>query len=56
MKKLYVYVSTRLVIEMEDDVEIDEVLQDMDYNFTSTMDEAKITDTEIQDWHIHDMP
>jgi hypothetical protein len=54
MKKVYVNVKTRLIIEMDEGIEVAEVLDNMDYNFTSNNDEAEITDTEIKDYEVID--
>jgi len=54
MRKVYVNVTTRLIIRANDDVNIDEVLSDMDYNFVSNTDGADIEDTEIRDCEITD--
>jgi hypothetical protein len=54
MRKVYVVVTTRIVIETNDNVEVTEVLQDMDYNFISKTDGANIVDTEIREWEVQD--
>ena len=54
MRKVYVNVTTRLIIRANDDVDINEVLENMDYDFTSTNEGADIEDTEITDWEISD--
>lgn len=54
-RKVYVNVTTRLIIEVSEGQDVDEVLQNMDYNFTaSDSDDATIVDTEIEDWEIVD--
>jgi len=53
-RKIYVEVKTRLIINADDDVSVDEVLENMDYNFISQNDGADIEDTEIQDWKVTD--
>lgn len=53
-RKVYVNVTTRLIIEVEEGVEIDDVIQDMDYNFTSKTDNAEIVDTEIREHEVTD--
>lgn len=53
-RKVYVNVTTRLIIRADEDVEIEGVLENMDYGFTSQTDGAEIEDTEIQDWEITD--
>lgn len=47
MRKVYVNVTTRLIIDLDDGVEIDEVISEMDYTFKSGTDNATILDTEI---------
>jgi hypothetical protein len=54
-RKVYVNVTTQLIIRADDDQDIYEVLQNMDYNFTaSESDNADIEDTEITDWEVVD--
>lgn len=54
MRKVYVTVTTRLIIRADEDQNIDEVLENMDYNFTSLSDGAVIEYSEITDWEIQD--
>ena len=54
MRKVYVTVKTQLIIRADDGVDIDEVLSEMDYDFTSNTDGADIEDTEVKDWDITD--
>lgn len=51
-RKVYVTVTTRLIIRADEGVDIDEVLSDMDYYFKSQTDGADIEDTDIRDWDI----
>ena len=53
-RKVYINVVTRLIINADDGVEIDEVMENMDYDFTSNSDGADVEDTEIRDWNITD--
>lgn len=53
-RKVYVDVKVRLIIRAEEGQDIDEVLTNMDYNFTSNSDDAEIEDTEITDWDVVD--
>jgi len=46
-RKVYVDVTVRLIINAEENVKISNVIQEMDYNFTSNHDDAEIVDTEI---------
>jgi len=49
MRKVYVNVTTRLIIELDDGVDVDEVISEMDYDFKSETEGADITDTVIRD-------
>ena len=53
-RKVYVNVTARLIIRANDDQNIEDVLENMDYSFTSQSDGADIEDTEITDWEITD--
>lgn len=52
MRKVYVDVTVRLIIRADDKVNINEVLDEMDNEFTSTTEGAEIEDTEIRDVNI----
>lgn len=54
MRKVYVNVTTRLIINMDEGVEVSDVISEMDYNFTSKTDGADIVDTEILDHEVKD--
>lgn len=54
MRKIYVNVTTRLIIQADDGVNVDDVLSEMDYDFTSQTDGAEIIDTEIRDHEVTD--
>lgn len=54
-KEIRVMVTTRLIIEVEEDADVDEILSNMDYNFDiseSDMSVAKMVDTDIEDWEV----
>jgi len=53
-RKVYVTVTTRLIIRADEGTDVNEVLENMDYDFTSQTDSAEIEDTEIRDWDITD--
>jgi len=53
-RKVYVNVVTRLIINMDEGVDVDDVIADMDYNFSSSTDNADIIDTEIRDYNVLD--
>lgn len=55
-RKVYVNVTVHLTIRADEGQSIDEVLENMDYNFTaSESDNADIEDTEITDWELVDV-
>jgi len=39
MRKVYVEVTTRIIMQMEEGIEVDDVISDMDYNFTPQTEE-----------------
>ena len=56
-RKVYVNVTVRLIIDMDDDEdapEVQEVISEMDYSFTSGHDAADIVDTEIVNHEVTD--
>ena len=53
-RKVYVEVTTRLIIRADEGQDIDEVLENMEYDFTSTHDSADIEESEIRSWEIKD--
>lgn len=53
-RKVYVEAKVKLIIHANDDADIDEVLNEMDYSFSDTTGKADIEDTEILDWEITD--
>jgi len=54
MRKVYVNVITRLVLEVEDGISIEDVLNEMDYDYVSVIDGADIVDVELTDYDIVD--
>ena len=54
MRKVTVKVEVTLQIDADEGVEITEVLENMDYSFTSQTEGADIQNTEIRDWEITD--
>ena len=55
MRKMYVTVTARLVINADEGVKPSEILDEMDYNFSAPKGiEAEIIDTEILDWQVAD--
>lgn len=46
-QKLSLEVTVRLIVELDDGVEVDAFVSDLDYDFVSQTDGARIHDTEI---------
>lgn len=56
-RRVVVEVKVKLVLDMDEGVEVGEVIQEMDYNFipTSTLGpSADVLDTEILDYEVRD--
>ena len=53
-RKVYVEVKTRLIINADEGVDISEVIQEMNYDFTSQTNGVDIEDTEILDFEVTD--
>ena len=54
MRKVYVDVKVHLIVNLDEGIEVNEVLEEMDYTFSSETDGADIVDTEITHWEIID--
>ena len=54
MRKVYVNLKVRLIVEMEEGIGLADVITELDYKFTSTTDGATIADTEIEDYEATD--
>ena len=54
MRKVYVDVTSRVIIDMDDGVEVGEVISEMDYNMVSQTEGADIVDAEIRDFEVTD--
>ena len=54
MRKVYVEVKVKLIIQAEEGVDINDVIQEMDCDFTSTIEGADIIDTGIIDHEVTD--
>jgi hypothetical protein len=54
MRKVYVDIFVRLIIQADEGVNISEVIDDMDYEFTSNTDGAEIIDTELDEYEVTD--
>lgn len=51
-RKVYVEVTVRLIINADEGVDVNEVLDEMDYDFISNTEGATIEDTEILEQEI----
>ena len=48
MRKVYVTLNVQLIIEVEEGIEINEVINEMEYDFTSKTEDAVIVDSSIE--------
>ncbi len=53
-RKVYVDVKVRLILNLDDNIEVAEVIQEMDYRFNSTDDRFTVEDEEIVDYEVTD--
>ena len=55
-RKVYVDVdvTVRLIINMDEGIEVTDVINNCDYSFTSTNEGVDIIDTEIKDFEVMD--
>ena len=54
MRKVYVNLTVRLIIQAEEGIEISDIIDEMDYSFKADTEGAEIVDTEIQEHEITD--
>jgi len=54
MRKIHVRVEVDLFINADEGIEVSEIIQEMEYNFTSKTEGATIEDTEIYDFEVTD--
>jgi hypothetical protein len=48
----YVNATVRLIINADDEVDIHDMLNEMEYNFTSNTDNANIIEEEVMDFQV----
>ena len=53
-RKVYVTVTARLILRVEEGIEVGDVIDNMEYGFSSQTDGAEIEDTEIEDFEVTD--
>ena len=54
MRKVFVTLTVNLVINADDDVEIGDVIDELDYDFTDQTGKAEVADSTIADYKITD--
>jgi len=54
MRKVYVKVVTRIIMRMDEGVDVGDMISNMDYEFTSPSAACDFEDTEIVDYEIMD--
>lgn len=53
-RKVTVELKVKLLLRVDEGVEVSEVINELDYNFTDNTDKATIEDTEILDYEVTD--
>jgi hypothetical protein len=53
-RKVYINVTTRLILDIEEGESVAGVLENMDYGFRPDPNQATLLDEEIKDWEIED--
>lgn len=54
MKKVYVQLVIKAIVNVDENVSVLDVVNEMDYNFTSCTNGADIIDTEITNFYVTD--
>lgn len=54
MRKVHVELKVKLILNVDEDIEVSEVLDELDYNFEDTTTKAEVEDTEILDYEVMD--
>ena len=52
MKKVHVTVTVHLYMDVEDGINMNDVVNELDYSFADTTDMARVVDTHISDFDI----
>ena len=53
-RKAFIEVKVKLVVNLDEGIEVSKFMEEVDYNFTSTLIEADVEDTEILDYEVTD--
>jgi hypothetical protein len=54
MRKVTVDLTVRLKLNVDEGVEVSEIIDELEYDFNSTHDNATVEDTEITDYEVVD--
>jgi hypothetical protein len=54
MRKIYVTLTVRIVLQQDEDIPTGEVVDGLDYVFQDTTGQANVVDTEITDYEVID--
>lgn len=54
MRKVFLEVKVKLVIDIDEGVEVSEILDEMEFDFTDTTGRADVNDSEILDYEVMD--
>jgi hypothetical protein len=53
-RKVYVTITVKAIIRADDDADIDNVINELEYHFLDTTGKAQVEDTSIEDFEITD--
>lgn len=54
MRKVYIEVKVRIIVDMCDDITVADTMDNMEHDFVSGLEGATVMDTEIRDYDIQD--
>lgn len=54
MRNVIVELKIKLLIKMDDESQLDDIINELDYSFTDTTENANVQDTEIIDYELID--
>ena len=54
MRKVTVEIKVKAIINIDEDIELEEVIDEMDYDFSDTTTKATVEDTEMIDYEVID--
>lgn len=54
MRKVYVNVNVRLIMNLEEGVSVDDAINEVEYDFNLDPDHGEVVDTEIMDYQVED--